>query len=191
MTAKTDDLPEAEPYSLPKTGSVIARVAIITIIAGFAAMWIYIFGFARADNPDFFTDREWPVKASALCVATRERIAALPSAATFKDIEPKSEALRQRAEVADKVTAEYRTLIAALKAIPAADEKTSKGLSFWFADWDVYMSDRDNRTAEWRNGEDGPFLETANERGQPMSYRIDPFAKLNKMPSCTIPNDVG
>jgi hypothetical protein len=154
-------------------------------------MWIWILVFARARNPDVFPDRAWAARAEIACKASRERLNKLPNAKDFKNVTPKAEALRQRADVADKVTAEVRARIAALRADAPADDKTVKGLALWFADWDVYFADRDTQVARWRSGVDKAFEETKNAQGQPNSIRVDPFAVTNKMPSCTTPNDLG
>jgi hypothetical protein len=186
-----EDLPPAEPYSSPLPRSVAGRIAVGAILVGFVGMWVYIFGFAKATNPDLFPDRAWSSRANTACAATAARIKTLPVATSFKDVKPLSEALRQRADVADKVTAELRTLVAGMKADPAGDAKTTKGLSFWLRDWDTYIADRDRHVADWRAGLDKPFDETQNEKKQPTSYRMDPFAKLNRMPACVIPDDLG
>jgi hypothetical protein len=182
---------DAEPYSSPLPRSGWGRIAVAAILVGFVGMWVYIFGFAKANNPDLFPDTAWSARANTTCAATKATINTFPRAGDFKDVKPISEALRQRADVADKVTAELRTMVAALKADPAADEKTTKGLAFWLKDWDTYTNDRDRHAAEWRAGIDVQFAETPNEKGQPTSYRMDPFAKLNRMPACTIPDDLG
>jgi hypothetical protein len=186
-----DDVLDAEPYSSPLPRSKAGRIAVSAIIVGFIGMWVYIFGFAKATNPDYFPDRAWSSRANATCAASAARYKALPAATAFKDVKPVSEALRQRADVADQVTAEIRAMVATLKADPPADEKTVKGLSFWFNDWGTYIADRDRHVADWRAGIDKQFDETQNEKKQPTSYRMDPFAKLNKMPSCAIPDDLG
>jgi hypothetical protein len=184
-------LPDAEPYSSPLPRSPWGRLAVAAIVVGFVGMWVYIFGFAKANNPDLFPDRPWSGRANAACLATKETLKTFPSAREFRDVKPVSDALRQRADVADKVTAELRTLVAKLNADPAADEKTTKGLSFWLKDWNTYIADRDRHVGNWRAGKDVQFSETPNDKGQPTSYRMDPFAKLNRMPACTIPDDLG
>jgi hypothetical protein len=183
----TDDRLVPPPRQRSKIGAFVVTVAVIV----FAIMWIYILFFAKASNPDVFPDRAWASRAEAACTDTYTRINALPTAKSFQNIEPKVEALRQRADVADQVTAELRSLTTTMKADPPADDRTKRVLALWFRDWDTYIADRDAHIVNWRNGLDKAFEETRNDRGQPTSYLIDPFAKSNKMPACIIPSDFG
>ena len=126
------------------------------IIVGFSAMWIYAWFFAPRGNVDRFPDRAWSDAAERVCAVTAEDVAALPAASTFADIEPKAEALRQRAEVIDEATVMLGRQVEALRATEPADDKSRKGVALWLADWDGYLQSRRDQADRLRQGEDRP-----------------------------------
>ena len=167
-----------------------ATVAIGVIIVGFAAMWIYAWFLAPRGNIDRFPDRAWADAAERVCAVTGEDVAALPAASTFADIEPKAEALRQRAEVLDEVTVLLGRQVEALRATEPADDKSREGVALWLADWDGYLQSRRDQADRLRQGEDRPFV-VHEQGGAPVTLRMDAFAKTNGMPSCIVPDDIG
>jgi hypothetical protein len=161
------------------------------VIASLLAMWIYVLLIGKQQFPNQIHDATWPQAAESVCAANARAIAALPPAASFADIKPKSEALRQRADVGEEVTQLLRRRVADLAALPppsvANDELL---LQAWFADWRMYLSNRDDHVAEWRAGKDTQFAETEVDGG-PISDRMDALATENAMPDCVVPDDFG
>ena len=168
-----------------------ARAAVIGVVIAIAAMWVYAFFFAPRTSPDRMPDRAWDVSAEALCATNMVTIDALPSARSFKDVQPRIDALRQRADVGEQATNLLVERVNALRALPTTDARTISLSQRWLHDYDVYIGDRRRQIESWRAGENKPFAESANERKQPASDRMDAFARLNRMPSCVVPQDIG
>ena len=167
-----------------------AAIAVSVALAALVAMWVYIFFFADTTNPNRLPDRAWAPRAEAVCATYAKQINALPEAATFADIKPKSEALRQRAVVGRQVTDLLSAMVAQLRALPTADAVTAAAVNKWLGDYDTYIGDRERHLARWAAGEDPPFAETA-DGNRPLSIGMDDFADANDMPSCVVPQDLG
>jgi hypothetical protein len=165
-------------------------VAIGVVIAAIAVMWIYAWFFAPRGNVDRFDDPAWSARAEGVCAATRERVDALPSADSFKDIEPKAEALRQRAGVVDQATALLAAQFTTLQSPGPTDAKAQIGVPLWLADWEGYLQSRREHAERLRSGLDQPFR-VLEEGGAPVTLRMDAFAKTNGFPSCIVPDDIG
>lgn len=167
-----------------------ARLAIAVVIVGFSVMWIYAWFFAPRGNADRFDDPVWSAQAEQTCAATATQIEALPSAVSFKDVEPKAQALLQRAGVLDQATRLLERQVATLRQTPPTEAKARVGVGVWLADWDGYLVSRQAQAARLRAGQDQPFA-VAEQGGAPVTLRMDAFAKANSMPSCIVPDDIG
>jgi hypothetical protein len=165
-------------------------IAIAAIIVGFAAMWIYAWFLAPRGNIDRFDDPVWTGAAEEVCAATRTKVLALPAASTFAGIEPRTEALRQRAVVLDQVTGLLQAQYDTLRATEPSGEQGREGVGLWLADWEGYLESRRQQADRLRAGEDKPFT-VPEAGGAPVTLRMDAFAKTNDMPSCVVPDDVG
>ena len=115
---------------------------------------------------------------------------ALPSASSFKDVQPKSEALRQRAAVIDQATALLTRQISDVRATEPNGADARKGVALWLADWDGYLQSRREQADRMRAGVDAPFS-VQEQGGAPVTLRMDEFAQTNAMPSCIVPDDIG
>ena len=162
------------------------RVLLAAIVAALAAMWVYVLFIGDAQSPNVLDDETWPVRAEEVCAS------ALPPARSFAGVEPREEALRQRAKVGERATALLDGQLAALRALPApTGEHDDELLAAWFADWDTYLQDRRDHLADWQAGHDRPFAETEADTGGPISNRMTALAKENRMASCVVPGDLG
>jgi hypothetical protein len=180
-----------QPERQPKRRLVRpATIVIGAIFVVLGVMWIYAWFFAPTGQVDQFHDAAWSSRAESICTTTRNRVADLPSAFSFKDVQPKSLALEQRAGVLDQVTALLRTQIADLRSVAPTDAKARKGVTVWLADWDGYLASRDAQAARMRAGIDEPFT-VKEEGGAPVTLRMDEFATTNGMPDCIVPDDIG
>lgn len=175
----------------PKRKLTVWTVLIGIALLAIAVMWIYAFFFANVKSSDIMPDKAWVARAEATCAAVKPKIAAQPAANTFKNVTPRSEALRQRADVGDQVTGFVRDLVTTLKADKPADAASLNLATLWLAEYDVYIQDRDAHVAQFRAGNDPPFAETPNDKGAPGPVRMDTFVRLNRMPSCQVPLDLG
>lgn len=182
--------PEAPPLPLRRR---ILLAGLVLLVVALGAMWFYAFFLASNDNPDKIPDRAWAERAEATCAAYGTQIDALPPARSFADVEPLEEALRQRAAVADEVTTLLRAMVADLAADELADGRSRQAVGLWLADWERFLAARDDQVAAWRQGIDRRFVEPPTEEGEttPVSLRMDAFAKVNRMPACQVPGDIG
>lgn len=186
VISRADERPPAETE---RSRSKLALTGLGVLVVAITAMYIFAFFFASGKSPDKVPDRAWAVAAEARCASDRARIYALPPARTFRDIQPLTEALRQRAVVLDRANAMIGEELAALKALPIADDTTRKLATQWLADYDVYLTDREAHSLVLKAGKDDAFTETTY-KGSPMSNRMDAFARVNLMKSCQVPLDV-
>jgi len=180
----------------PARRSRLGFVAAGAVVVGIGVMWILALGQTGRSNPDRFPDRAWAKQASVVCARYGDQIDALPAARTFATVEPKSEALRQRADVGDRATDLLRAMVAELGRTAPADDKSRTGVELWLKDWTLYLADRDRHVADWRAGNDRQFAETAVQgekvgKGVPVSVRMDTFADVNDMAACEVPQDFG
>lgn len=169
------------------------RVVLALVVLAIALFWLYAFFWPR-EARDRIDDRAWAERAEAICAEYREQIDALPEAFRFEDIEPREEALRQRADVGQQATDLLRQMVADLRTAPTpADADSAEVVGEWLADWDRYLAARDAHVAEWRSGVDRRFAEPPAEEGEqaPVSLRMDAFAGTNDMASCKVPQDLG
>jgi hypothetical protein len=175
----------------PKRKITVWTVLIGIALLAIAVMWIYAFFFADVKSTDIMPDQAWVARAEATCATVKPKVASVPAANSFKNVTPRSEALRQRADVADQVTGFVRELVVTLKADKPADAASQNLANLWLGEYDVYIKDRDSHVAQFREGNDPPFAETPNDKGAPGSIRMDTFVRLNRMPSCQVPLDLG
>jgi len=184
---RTDERPPAESE---RSRSKLALTGLAVLVVGISAMYTYAFFFASGKSPDKVPDRAWATAAEARCAGDRARIYALPPARTFRDVQPRTEAIRQRALVLDQANAMIGEELAAIRALPIADDTTRKLATQWLADYDVYLKDREDHALVLKQGKDAAFTETTY-KGSPMSNRMDAFARVNLMKSCQVPLDLG
>jgi hypothetical protein len=176
-----------------RRGSPVGRVVVIVLIVAIAAFWLYAFLWPR-EAKDKIPDGAWTEQAELVCQRWQDEVNALPPANDFLDVEPREEALRQRADVGEQATAYLRSMVAELQTLPApTDADSADKLELWFADWDAYLEARDVHVAEWRAGQDVRFREPPVREGglSPISLRMDAFAGTNGMPTCRVPQDFG
>jgi hypothetical protein len=172
-----------------RTAHRLAVAAVVVVVLVLVAMWIYAFFLADTSSPDRLRDRAWAAQAQATCKPFADRIAALPPARQFADIQPKTAGLLQRAPVVDDVTELLGQMVAQLRLSTPADANGRQLVAAWLADYDSYLNSRRAQTAKWRAGED-PRFAVAEAGGQPIDSRMDDFADANAMVSCKTPGDL-
>ena len=166
-------------------------IVLAAIIAGLVVMWIYALAFAPKSYRLAVRDDAWIDQAETICGRYADRIDELPDASAFADVEPPAEALRQRALVLDDANALVAEQVGALRSLRGPDNQRGRELvGRWLDDWDLYLADRQQQSADWRAGIDDPFAVTADDSGAPITETMDDFAKNNRMPTCVVPGDV-
>jgi hypothetical protein len=182
--------PATAPASSGRRGVRPAFIVIGVSILALVVMWTYILFYADTTNPNRIADRAWATQAQATCTRYTNQINALPDAATFAKIKPKSEALRQRAAVGQQATDLLVRMVAELRALPVADGVSRDAVGRWLTDYGTYIGDRQRQQAKWAAGQDPQFAETA-DHGHPLSVGMDDFSVANDMPACQVPQDMG
>ena len=180
------------PPAAPRRRRVRPLTAgLVVVVVALTAMWVYAFGFAPRSYRLAVHDDAWVERAEAICARYARQIEALPSADEFAEIEPRAEALRQRADVLDEANALVAEQVDALAALePPDNERGRRFVERWLADWDLYLADRHEQGQKWRSGIDEPFTVTAGEGGAPITVDMDSFATNNRMESCVVPGDL-
>jgi hypothetical protein len=155
----------------------------LSLVAIFA-MWMYAFFFASKASPDRIDDTAYQARAEQLCAAADADLDALPPAADARSPQ-------DRAAVLDQANARLDRLVADLAGIGTSPDPEQR-VARWIDDWRVYLGDRARHTEKLRAGDDPRFAETpVVETNTPISLRIDAFARVNLMPSCQTPRDIG
>jgi len=166
-------------------------IVLAVVVVGLVIMWIYALAFAPKQYRLAVHDDAWVDHADAICARYTDRIDELPAASDFAEVEPRAEALRQRALVLDDANALVAEQIEELRSLPGPDNQRGRDLvSKWLVDWDLYLADRQQQSADWQAGIDDPFAVTADDSGAPITETMDNFAENNRMPACVVPGDV-
>ncbi len=166
-------------------------IVLAVVVAGLAVIWIYAFAFAPKGYRLAVKDDVWIEQAQAICGRYAAQIDELPAASEFVDIEPRTEALRQRALVLDDANLLVAEQIDELRSLPGPDNQRGRELvGRWLDDWDLYLADRQQHSVDWQAGVDDPFAVTADDAGAPITDTMDSFAESNYMPACVVPGDV-
>jgi hypothetical protein len=150
-------------------------------------MWVYAF-FGDHGVPGRLEDPVFPALAEPVCRSTQIRIDELPRA----DQTPTAGA---RADVVDQGTAELQAMLDQLRTlVPARGATTDQeidSVTQWIEDWQVYVQDRRDYTAQLRVDPMTRFAVTQSERdNRQVTSALDRFAEINGMPACTIPDDL-
>lgn len=158
----------------------------LLLLLGILAMWAAIYGYTLFsgphERPGRMDDRAFATAAEPICAATEAAIErlGLPTAV---------ETPLERAQLVEAENGLLRTLVADLGALDRPAGEEGEWVEEWLGDWDTHIQDRQNWADSLREGDDGPFVETARN-GEQLSKGIDYFAETNDMPACVTPGDV-
>lgn len=166
---------------------ILARIAVLGVIAVFAAFWIWALFFASKEAVNRIGDAAWAERAEAVCEDWNERRLDL---ADYRQIrEGGADMIRERADIIDRATDMIESMIAEVNAERPADEKGRAIVPLWTDEYAVYIADRRRYADELRaTGENLPFYETMSE--VPVSERLETFAGDNRMSACAPPRDL-
>jgi hypothetical protein len=174
----TDD--DTEPRSRWTT---VGRIAVVVLAVSLTAMWIYAFfgdhGVpGRLDNPVF------PAQAEPVCAAAHAQIALLP----LPNETPTASA---RADVVDRASDQLDAMLEQLRGLVPANAAETEAETQWIEDWQIYVHDRRDYTAQLRVDPMTRFAVTQSERDKrQVTSALDRFAEINGMPSCVVPDDL-
>ena len=161
------------------------RVAVVVLVAGMLAMWIYVlylaFGPGRQAPPDRLDDPTFATAAQARCEAALAEVAELPRA-----VETPSAA--ERAEVVARANEVFAAMLHDLDGLVPGGEDGML-VRAWLADWRTYLDDREAYATALRTDPDAQLLVSPKNSQQITEY-LDAFAGDNRMPACATPIDV-
>lgn len=175
------DDPEGR-WTRPK---VFAAAMVFVVMAGFWA-WIWMYQLSNQgeeDMPDRLDDLAWTADADAVCAATNESVAQLPSAQS-------TATAAERADVIEEATARYEAMLVELEALaPTGSDRDAVITDAWFADYRIFLADRLDFAEALRSDPEARFLVT-EKYGSHVTKPIDRFARVNEMEACMSPGDV-
>jgi hypothetical protein len=156
--------------------------AMLVLLGG----WVYVlFIYDPGLMIDELADRTFPEAAERICAEARAQLDALPPAAT-------ASSPSERAEVVDASNEILDDMLAMLdQEAPQDPPAVRDGVREWIGDWRAYVEDRDEYATNLRTDPEARFLESRKEgSNRQISLAIDSFAEVNRMASCTTPEDV-
>lgn len=165
------------------TKTTALRALGVVVVFGLALFWIWAFSpLAPRGNKDTLSDRSFADPADARCKIAQDYLASLPEAKAAKTAVERADEL----VLANK---SFRDMTADLRALVTGDENDRRVLDLWLTDWERYVTDREEYTAELRVNERASFGVT-QRGGAQITRAIDSFANRNDMPNCTVPHDL-
>ena len=182
LDAAPDESSEPRPLLRP---SVVAAGLVFLALAAFWG-WILVYQLqnrGEEDMPDRLDDLAWTSDADAVCQATQDRIAALPSA-------PSTPSADERADVIDTATAELEAMLTEIEALtPQGPGRDAEITTAWLADYRIWLADRDAYADALREDPEARFVVT-ERYGSHITKPIDRFARVNEMEACMTSGDV-
>lgn len=174
----TDD--DTEPRS---RWTVVGRVAVVVLAISLTAMWIFAF-FGDHGVPGRLENPSFPAVAEPVCAAAHARIELLP-------LPNQTPTAGERADVVDQASDELDAMLVQLRALVPQGVAETEAETQWIEDWQVYVQDRRDYTAQLRVDPMTRFAVTQSDRDRrQVTSALDRFATINGMPSCVIPDDV-
>jgi hypothetical protein len=165
----------------------VARVAVLGVIASFAAFWTWALFFASKEAVNRIGDVAWAERAQVVCENWNERRLELADYRQIRD--GGADLIRERADIVDRATDMIEAMLAEVTAVRPNDAKGRAIVPLWADEYAVYISDRRRYAEDLRTtGENLPFYETMSE--VPLSERLETFAGDNRMDACAPPRDL-
>jgi hypothetical protein len=180
-TEPVDDVQATSGWS--RSGKVQFVLLLSVILFWLAILgWTLIVDSEDLRPPGRMEDTAFAVDAEPVCAATATAIAdlGLPTAV---------ETPLERAELVDAENELLSAMVVDLRALDRPEGEEGTWVAEWLDDWVTHIADRQAWADQLREGDDGPFVETARQ-GEQISKGIDYFAETNDMPSCATAGDV-
>jgi hypothetical protein len=165
------------------------RLVTALIVVGLVGMWGYVVylavGPGRQPPIDRLGDPAFAVAAEERCAAAADDVDALPVASAAHDADERGNVLEQANAVYDEMVDDLEGMVA---LAPAGDQR-NRAVE-WVADWRTYLGDREAYARALHTDPDARLLVSEKPgQGRHITGWIDEFAKANRMPSCTTPDD--
>jgi hypothetical protein len=167
--------------------SMFTRSLVVVALGLLIAMWVYGLFFASKEGINRINDRDWPVRAQAICQQANAERRQLTDLRRLDEVGPG--ALAGRAALVDRATDIVTRMLDEVVAVAPTDAKGRDLIPMWEAEYRVYLNDRRDYADLLRSGVNRPFAETRSE-GLPISERLETFAGDNEMPACAPPRDL-
>lgn len=172
----------------PSRPAAWKRIALLAVLAAFAAFWVWALFFASKEAVNRIGDRAWAERAEEICAAANDEREAL---ADYTRIDqPTPDLIARRADVVDQATDVVATMLDEIMTVAPTDAKGAAIVPDWVADYRTYLDDRREYADELRvSGRNLAFYESQVD-GIPLSEKLETFAGDNAMPSCAPPRDL-
>ncbi len=199
VTASDETLEQVNQDDLPARtlpgGTVIegwngwspGKVLMVAVLVASFGLWVYAYsGFADRRAPDTFDDSSFALDAEIICAEAKVRYDELPNSLRAVDHHARADQIRLANLVLDDMVASLEG-----KASTMTGTERDRGIvSLWLNRWQILLSDRADY-AERLDQDPAALFFISEEAGFRAEKSIDYVANTNKMPSCTLPTDVG
>jgi hypothetical protein len=177
----------SSPGGGPGWRRTVARVAVLSVMAAFAAFWTWALFFASKEAVNRIGDVAWAERAQVVCENWNERRLELADYRQIRD--GGADLIRERADIIDRATDMIESMLAEVTAVRPNDAKGRAIVPLWADEYATYITDRRRYAEDLRTtGENLPFYETMSE--VPLSERLETFAGDNRMDACAPPRDL-
>jgi hypothetical protein len=164
-------------------GKVLAGAFMLSMVV----FWVWAFSPWKPDsNVDRLSTDAFADLARPVCQTMLDDLRAVGNAADVTTPQERADLLVLQNEVVAQFVTD-------LRALPRGGPDDAFLLESWFADWDLYLSDRERHVERLRTGDEDDDLRfrlTAIDGGRGVDARIDGFATANRMEECATPGDV-
>jgi hypothetical protein len=160
---------------------------IALVVVGLAAMWVAALFFADTTPRNLLDDRAWVARQEMRCQKAIDEIdtfAAAEVIVTMKSSEQRAVLVQRANPIVDR-------LVADMVADPVTGSERDRAfVSLWLADYRTYSTNRHAYADKLTAGADTAFAGATDDKGKPITDKIDQFARVNNMDACQVPGDV-
>jgi hypothetical protein len=166
-----------------RTSQIVARSAVVAMIAFIIGMWIYAFGgFATRQAAAKISDRAWTKRAEQICVQ-RNDLLAKNADLIRKTTDGSPQAVGKGVTAATDLIEAAQDQVMAQTPTSDLDQKLVNTFDSLYR---TYIADRRATEAKLAKGEKAELNETMLS-GSPVSETIADFTRPNLMNSCSVP----
>jgi hypothetical protein len=160
----------------------LGLLAIVVLVGS----WVYVlFIYDPGLMIDELEDRSFPVAAEQICARTVPELEALPPAQEARSATERAGTIEESNEILASMVDDLEPLV------PEDPPRVREGVTEWISDWRTYIDDRRAYARNLREDPEARFLESPKgNRGRGVTTAVDGFAQVNRMESCTTPDDV-
>jgi hypothetical protein len=182
--------PSTDPDAPQPRRVTFTKVLLTIIILALVAMWVYAFGFASKKAAYRVDDDAWRARAEQICTTYRDERLQLVDMSEGYIAQPTPEQMIQRADLVDQATDILERQLDEVLAVRPPSERDRSLVTEYEGYWRTVFADRRAYTARLRDLQLEPYFETAID-GTPVTNLLTDFSVVNRMPTCTPPNELG